>query len=89
MIYISLGILSIYTFGTDLEASVLDNVDREHNVYSYIIRASFLLLLAFSVPYLFFIAKESLLIIIDEAKNRSMATDIEAKLENRDSEQQV
>lgn len=87
LIYITLGILSIYIFGTDLEASVLDNVDQETNVYSYIIRACFLLVLAFHVPYIFFVTKESLLIIFDEAKNRTMATDIETKLEARNQRQ--
>ena len=72
LIYITLGILSIYIFGTDLEASVLDNVDQETNVYSYIIRACFLLVLAFHIPYIFFPTKESLLIIFDEAENKSM-----------------
>jgi len=29
LIYVSLGVLSIYTFGSDLKASVLTNVDEE------------------------------------------------------------
>ena len=86
LIYITLGILSIYIFGTDLEASVLDNVDQETNVYSYIIRACFLLVLAFHIPYIFFVTKESLLIIYDEAKNRTMATEIETKLQAREQQ---
>ena len=84
VIYISLGILSIYTFGSDLKASVLKNVDEEQNVYSYIIRITFLLVLAFHIPYIFFPTKESFLIICDEAKNRSMAKAIKKKLQARD-----
>jgi len=68
VIYVSLGILSIYTFGSDLKSSVLKNVDEEQNVYSYIIRVAFLLVLAFHIPYIFFPTKESFLIIFDEAK---------------------
>ena len=67
LIYVSLGILSIYIFGSDLESSVLKNVDEEKNVYSYIIRVAFLLVLACHIPYIFFPTKESFLIIVDEA----------------------
>lgn len=72
LIYVSLGILSIYTFGSALETSVIMNVDEEQNVYSYIIRVTFLLVLACHIPYIFFPTKESFLIIFDEAKNNSM-----------------
>ena len=71
-IYVSLGILSIYTFGSDLDTSVIANVNKEENVYSYIIRVAFLLVLACHIPYIFFPTKESFLIIFDEAKNNSM-----------------
>ena len=71
-IYVSLGILSIYTFGSDLDTSVIANVNKEENVYSYIIRVAFLLVLACHIPYIFFPTKESFLIIFDEAKNKSM-----------------
>lgn len=66
LIYITLGILSIYLFGSSLDASVLTNVDEESNVYSYIIRVSFLIVLACHIPYIFFVTKEPFLIIIDE-----------------------
>ena len=67
LIYVSLGILSIYTFGSELSTSVITNVNKEENVYSYIIRVTFLLVLAFHIPYIFFPTKESWLIIFDEA----------------------
>lgn len=62
---------------------MLDNVDEEDNVYSYIIRIAFLLVLACHIPYVFFPTKESFLIIFDEAKNSSMANAIKTKLEKR------
>ena len=49
--------------------SVIDNIDEESNVYSYIVRGSFLLVLACHIPYIFFPTKESFLIIVDEAQN--------------------
>lgn len=86
LIYISVGILSIYTFGSDLSDSVLNNIDEESNVYSYIVRGAFLLVLACHIPYIFFPTKESFLIIIDEAQNQSMAKAIQAKLDEREKE---
>lgn len=72
LIYASLGILSIYTFGSDLKSSVLTNVDEEKNGFSYTIRFCFLLVLACHIPYIFHPTKESFLIICDEAQNSSM-----------------
>lgn len=72
VIYVSLGILSIYIFGSNLHASVLSNVNEEVNVYSYIVRVAFLIVLACHIPYIFFPIKESALIIIDEALNQSI-----------------
>ena len=71
-VYTSLGILSIYIFGSDVKANVMTNVDEEKNAYSYIIRIAFLLVLACHIPFIFFPTKESFLIIVDEAQNRSM-----------------
>ena len=71
-VYTSLGILSIYTFGSNVKANVMTNVDEEKNAYSYIIRVAFLLVLACHIPFIFFPTKESFLIIVDEAQNRSM-----------------
>ena len=72
-IYISLGILSIYVFGTELHASVLINVDEEDNMFSLLIRVAFLVVLACHIPYVFFPTKESLLIIVDELQRESMS----------------
>jgi hypothetical protein len=72
-IYICLGILSIYVFGSELHASVLKNVNEEDNVFSLIIRACFLVVLACHIPYVFFPTKESLLIMVDELQRKSMS----------------
>ena len=71
-IYVSLGILSIYIFGTELHASVLQNVNQEDNLYSLIIRLAFLVVLACHIPYVFFPTKESMLIMVDEWQRGSM-----------------
>ena len=76
-VYISLGIISVYLFGSDLNESVLDNINAETNVSSYIIRFSFLLVLACHIPYLFFSGKESICIIVDELMRGSMTICLE------------
>ena len=80
IIYVSLGILSIYSFGSELKASVLNNVDEEQNAYSYIIRVAFLLVLACHIPYIFFAGKEAVLIVIDELYGKSISGALEYKL---------
>lgn len=84
VIYVSLGILSIYTFGSSLETSVIKNVNAENNVYSYIIRVAFLLVLGCHIPYIFFPTKESWLIIFDEAANKSMTKALEYKIQQQE-----
>ena len=80
IIYSSLAILSIYLFGSGLEKSVLTNVNRQENIFSYIIRISFMIVLACHIPYVFFVLKESLLIIVDEARHKSMSKELAEKI---------
>jgi len=56
---------------------VLDNIDKEVNWSSYVIRSAFLIVLACHIPYIFFSGKESLLIMIEETRDRSMSTALE------------
>ena len=79
LIYICVGIACLYEFGTDLTSNVLDNVDEEvGSVISYIIRFSFLIVLACHIPYIFFTGKEAILIIILETTDRRMSKALEA-----------
>ena len=71
-IYVSLGVLSIYSFGSSLTSDVFDAINKEDTIYSIIIRVAFLIVLACHIPFVFLPTKEGFLIIIDEAQNRSM-----------------
>ena len=78
VIYICVGIACLYEFGTELNSNVLDNVDEEvGSVISYIIRFSFLIVLACHIPYIFFTGKESLLIMIMELSDNRMSKALE------------
>ena len=83
IIYIYVGIVCLYEFGTAVSANVLENVNMEigSNI-SYIIRFAFLIVLACHIPYIFFTGKESLLIILVEASNNTLSNAIENQNEN-------
>ena len=68
IIYISLSILSIYTFGSRLETDVIVNVSNElnHQWESITLRVAFAIVIICHILYLFFSGKEAMLIIIDE-----------------------
>ena len=56
---------------------MFNNIDKEVNWASYIIRTAFLIVLACHIPYIFFSGKESLLIMIEEARCSSMSKALE------------
>jgi hypothetical protein len=81
LIYICVGIACLYEFGTDLTSNVLDNVDEEvGSIISYIIRFSFLIVLACHIPYIFFTGKEAILILILETTDQTMSKALELTL---------
>jgi hypothetical protein len=92
VVYITLGIICLYDFGTALDANVLTNVDEEKgSIISYIIRVSFLIVLACHIPYIFYTGKESLLIFIVETVDKQMSRALEMQEENtiRDGNNQI
>ena len=68
IIYISLSVLSIYTFGSSLQADVIINVSNEinHKWESITLRVAFAIVIICHILYLFFSGKEAMLILIDE-----------------------
>jgi amino acid permease len=78
-IYIVVGITCVYDFGDMLSSNVLDNVDEETGApISYIIRVSFLLVLACHIPYIFFTGKESTIIVVVETWDKTMSAALES-----------
>lgn len=64
IIYLSIGLLSIYAFGYALEGNVLDNISRMPTWESYVLRGIFLLVISTHTPFVFFVGKEALLTLI-------------------------
>jgi amino acid permease len=66
-IYLTVGLLGIFSFGKNLQESVLYNVGTETgHKESYLCLILYALVLACHLPFIFFVGKEALLLIIDE-----------------------
>lgn len=72
-LYLTVGILTLYVFGTDVHTSFMDNIALQVSLSSYIIRFTFIVVLICHIPYVFFSGKESVLICIDEIRRQSMS----------------
>lgn len=81
LIYASCGIFGVYLFGSILNENVLENIDGETTLVSYIIRFSFLIVLACHVPYVFFLGKEGACIVVDEVMTKSMSKSLEKRMD--------
>lgn len=81
LIYLACGLLAVYLFGSDVQANVLDNIDGQTTVVSYLIRISFMILLACHIPYVFFLGKEGACIVVDEIMTKSMSKSLAKRLD--------
>ena len=86
IIYMCCGLFAVYLFGSNVQSNVLDNIDSETTVVSYVIRLAFLILLACHVPYVFFLGKEGACIVVDEVMTGSMSKSLE-KRTNKDHQE--
>lgn len=81
MIYISLSILSIYTFGSQVRPDVMDNVgEGRHEWESITLRVAFFIVIICHIPFVFFSSKEAFLILIDELDRKSISEALDRKL---------
>ncbi len=82
-IYISLSLLGIYTFGSNIKHDLLDNVgENGYSWESIIISICFLLVIIFHIPFIFFVGKEAFLIVVDELDRRSISSLLDEQLTN-------
>ena len=81
LIYLACGLLAVYLFGSDVQSNVLDNIDGQTTVVSYLIRIAFMILLACHIPYVFFLGKEGACIVVDELMTKSMSKSLAKRLD--------
>jgi len=91
-LYIVLGIISLFMFGSSISPSILTDVADEciPNLEdpgsfncpweSIVLRIMFLIVLACHIPFIFFSGKEGLLIVIDEIDRKSVSKALELKM---------
>ena len=67
-VYILIGVLALYFFGSDLQTDVLKNIGRPSNDCweSYFLRIIFLIILGCHIANVYYITKESFLVMVDE-----------------------
>lgn len=72
-LYSTIGVLGYEIFHSQIDISILTNFGEEHNTSSTILMLIFIVVLACHVPFCFYPAKETFLVLIDETINRSMS----------------
>jgi len=78
LVYTTLGLICLVMFGSELQSNVLLNMSTRPGYASILIRLIFSLVLTAHIPYIFFIVKESYLVLIDEIWHRSVSEKLEA-----------
>ena len=77
----SVSVLGVYIFGSKLDKSLIDSFDAEgHEVSSYLCRLTYMIMVIGHLPFIFFAGKESVLIIFEEYKYRSLTLTIDRSL---------
>jgi len=71
IIYVSISVIAIERYGSDLLPDILQNISNEGGVFSIIVECTFLLIATVTIPIVLFVGKEAVLIIIDEAMRKS------------------
>jgi amino acid permease len=80
IIYVTVGILGIYSFGSAININMLQNVGQIQTFSNLLIRFSFWLVLACHIPYTFFPLNQTLLILVDEFRRNTLSQAIELKI---------
>jgi hypothetical protein len=79
-LYISIGVCGATVYNNEINISILTNLGMDKAMTSYILLIIFIVVLASHVPFAFFPAKETFLVIIDETENQSISKGLDRRL---------
>ena len=77
VVYTIITAMAIFQFGGSTNGDLLLNFKQENTVISNIMCFIFMIIAATHTPFVFFVGKEALLIMIDEVKNNSISKHFE------------
>ena len=86
VVFIVLSIITGYEYGPDITSSLIDKISTEKTSSSYLIRICYLLGLLCHVPFVFFGAKLSFLVVVEEIWNRTLTKQIDECVEKHNLE---
>ncbi len=65
VVYTIVSFIGVYAYGSSVEDNILVNLDRKSNAFSYILLIFFMVISAMHIPVIFYLGKESVLIVVD------------------------
>ncbi len=71
--YMLFSYLALRTYGENLNPNIFENIQLENNMPSYFIRIIFVAIFLCNIPFIFLPGKECMLMMIDEAKNKTIS----------------
>lgn len=78
--YLATAVCGVLLFGAATTPDLLENIATKAGNISLVIRLTYIVVLLFHIPYVFFAVKEYTLVMYDEVQNRSLSTHLEEKL---------
>ena len=75
ILYLVVSFVALFTYGAALDKNIISNITESthKNFLDYILLISFLLITGMHIPIVFFVGKEALLIIVDEARRKTIS----------------
>lgn len=73
LVYVSTGLLAVFLFGDDTKISILQNFSVSKGFLNNFLASLFCVVLACHIPFVFYPCKESMLLMIDEVRCKSMS----------------
>jgi len=78
VIYVTLSIMGIYMFGSNIKHDLLDSIGEEEYKWGTVVLClTFFAVLIFHIPFVFFFGRENFLIVVDEIDRRSISKSLD------------